>query len=78
METRSLLEKLLEIERAVGRADCLFVRGMLLDAEAMAVEIEHERLALLAEIRELRQRQAETSIMNAVGDRQRSHRPIRD
>jgi hypothetical protein len=77
METRSLLEKLIEIERAVGRADRLFVRGMLLDAEAMAVEIEHERLALLAEVRQLRQQQVEASTMAAAGDRRQSHRPLK-
>ena len=50
-----LLEKLLEIERSLGRVDPLTMRGMLMEAQAEALRMEQELIGALAEIHQLRE-----------------------
>lgn len=61
MSTAGLLEKLIEIERVLGRVDALTVRGMLLDAESDVLCLQQEVMAMSAELRELRAKQESAS-----------------
>jgi hypothetical protein len=49
------LQKLLDIERAVGRADDMTIRCMLMEAQGEAVSVHAELLRTLAEMGRLRE-----------------------
>jgi len=51
-----LLEKLLKIERAVGHADNLELRAMLMEAQGDAVRFQGELVNVLADMARLRER----------------------
>lgn len=55
MQTTLLLEKLLEIERSIGHVDNLTIRAMLIDAQTQLVNLEEDVIAMLVEMRELRE-----------------------
>jgi hypothetical protein len=55
MQTTILLEKLLEIERSVGHADQLALRTMVMDAQAEVLHVQREILAVLTEVRNMRE-----------------------
>ncbi len=57
MLTTTLLEKLLDIERAVGLTDRMTVRKMLMDLETQVLRLQQELLAALDEVRRLREEQ---------------------
>lgn len=61
MASTRLLEKLLEIERSLGYADSLVIRGMLMDAEAQVLALQQELMAVLVEVRLLREQRAASS-----------------
>jgi hypothetical protein len=54
MLTTILLEKLLEIERSLGRVDSLTLRGMLMEAQTQALRVEQELIGVLDEVHHLR------------------------
>lgn len=58
MPTTKLLEKLLEIERSLGRVDSTALRHMLIDAETHLLQLQQEVIVLLEEMGRLRQEQA--------------------
>lgn len=58
MSTAKLLDQLLEIERAVGHADVLSIRRMLMDAQSQVLGIQEDLVSMLAEMRALRERAA--------------------
>ncbi|HEY6449011.1 MAG TPA: hypothetical protein VIY53_21330 [Acidobacteriaceae bacterium] len=49
------MQKLLDIERVVGRTDEMTIRSMLMDAEGEAVRVHAELLRTLAEMARLRE-----------------------
>jgi hypothetical protein len=54
MITRLLLQKLLDIEKAVGRGDPMAVRTMVMEAEECVLQMEREFLDTLSENERLR------------------------
>ena len=54
MPSTELLEKLLKIEQAVGHADDLELRAMLMEAQGDALRFEAQMLSVLTEITRLR------------------------
>ena len=58
MPTTKLLEKLLEIERSLGRVDSTALRHMLIDAETHLLKLQQEVIVLLDEMSRLRQEHA--------------------
>jgi hypothetical protein len=54
MPSTELLEKLLKIERAVGHADDLELRAMLMEAQSDALRFQAQMLGVLTEITRLR------------------------
>ena len=57
MLTTNLLEKLLEIERSIGRMDNTALRSMLMDAQVQLLHLEKDVIGVLEEVRGLRERQ---------------------
>ena len=55
--TTKLLEKLLEIERSIGRMDNVALRSMLMDAQAQLMGIEKDVIGVLDEMRCMQERQ---------------------
>jgi hypothetical protein len=67
MPTTRLLDKLLEIERAVGRVDNTTLRTMIMDAEAHLLHIQRDVITVLEEVRRLREeRTPQVDIPQAV------------
>ena len=64
-----LLEKLLEIERSLGRVDPLTVRTMLMEAQTEALHMEQELIGALAELHQIRE-DARHPVPRAKGARQ--------
>jgi len=56
MLTTKLLETLLEIERAVGRAEPTTLRVMLMDAQTQLLDLQKEHIRSLEELHALRER----------------------
>ncbi|MGB7135129.1 MAG: hypothetical protein WBD46_07565, partial [Acidobacteriaceae bacterium] len=56
MLTTKLLETLLEIERAVGRAQPTALRVMLMDAQTQLLRLQKEHIRSLEELHTLRER----------------------
>lgn len=54
MPTTILMEKLLEIERSLGRVDALTLRAMLMDAQGLVVRLEEDVVRVLEELHQLR------------------------
>lgn len=68
MLTESLLMKLLEVERSLGSSnalDSLFVRRLVMEAEAEVLRLEKEQIALMLEMATLRE-QCELGPRSAV------------
>jgi hypothetical protein len=57
MPTSDLLEKLLEIERSLGRKDDLTIRGMLMDAQVELLRVQAEVISVLEDMNKLREQQ---------------------
>ena len=78
MPTTRLLDKLLEIERAVGRADNMTLRTMIMDAQAHLLHIQRDVIMVLEEVRRLREEQTQRVQVPAdvrrAGDRRQGKR----
>lgn len=57
MPTTKLLEKLLEIERSLGRTDDLSLRAMLMEAQTEVLRVQAEVIQVLEDMQSLREQQ---------------------
>lgn len=49
MKTQALLQKLMEVERALQRGECIAAQTLLFDAQDRILEIEREMIDMQAE-----------------------------
>jgi hypothetical protein len=79
MPTTELMEKLLEIERAVGHKDNLTIRAMLMEAQVEVLRVQAGVIRVLEDINQLREQQERcaTSALSPVSAREEKRRLAR-
>jgi hypothetical protein len=78
MPTTKLLEKLLEIERSVGRMDNLTIRSMLMEAQNEVLRVQADVIEVLEDMKELQERHervAASSLSPVSARAERAERP---